>query len=231
MTEALRLQPIAYLHCDFSEKFGLPRQSGRVKSLVGTVVFEKEYSVSEAVRGIEDFSHIWLLWGFSGFENKSWSPTVRPPRLGGNRRIGVFATRSPNRPNPIGMTVVKLEEIRRKNGQLQLIVSGIDMMDGTPIYDIKPYIPFADSVKDATAGFAGEGENYHLEADVPEELLQEIPEEKRTPLLECLKEDPRPAYQKDEREYGISYAGFQISFYVENNKIIHLTGVERRNNK
>ena len=231
MTKELRLQPIAHLRCDFSEKFGLPRQSGRVKSLAGTVVFEKEYAVPEAIRGIEEFSHLWLIWGFSGFETEGWSPTVRPPRLGGNKRIGVFATRSPNRPNPIGMTVVKLEEIRCENGQLQLLVSGIDMMDGTPVYDIKPYIPFADSVKDATAGFAGETEYYCLEVDASGELLLQLPEEKRTPLIECLKEDPRPAYQKDGREYGMSYAGFQISFYVENNKIIHLTGVERRNNK
>lgn len=220
------MAPIAYIHTDLPEKFGVPRQSGRVKELKGRIVFEKEYRVAEAVRGLDEFSHLWLLWGFSLGTQGVFSPTVRPPRLGGNRRMGVFATRSPNRPNPIGLTVVKLEQISRGKEGAELWVSGIDLVDGTPIYDIKPYIPYADSIPDAAGGFAEEHVCDSIEVDFPENLLVKIPKEKRQPLLGCLGEDPRPSYRKDSRSYGLSYGGFEITFYVDDLGILRVTAVE-----
>ena len=208
---------IAHIHTDFPTKFGIPRQSGIIESLQGTIVFEPEYRNPEAVRGLEDFSHLWLIWEFSEAKRDSWSPTVRPPRLGGNVRKGVFATRSPFRPNPIGLSSVKLEkvEIDPKLGPV-LHVSGADLMDGTPIYDIKPYIVYTDSHPEAISGFASKPAEYLLEVVFPEELLQQVPEAQRESLIAVLAHDPRPQYQDDpERVYGMAFADFEIKFKVD----------------
>lgn len=208
---------IARIYNDLPDKFGLPRQSSVVPELTGVVVFEKEYRVREAVEGIEDFSHLWLIWEFSENIRDGWSPTVRPPRLGGEKRKGVFATRSPFRPNPIGISCVKLEGVEQtdKYGCV-LRVSGIDMKSGTPIYDIKPYIAYCDSVPDAREGFAGEVKDYSLDVKADGALLDIIPEEKRASLIGILKQDPRPAYHNDpERLYGICYAGYDVRFRVD----------------
>ena len=225
--DELILRPIAHIQTDFKEKFGVPRQSGRVKERQGRVVFEKEYAVREALRGLEEFSHIWLLWGFSLCKREGWSPTVRPPRLGGNKRMGVFATRSPCRPNPIGLSVVRLEGILEGKEGLILAVSGADLVDGTPIYDIKPYLPFADVAENASGGFADSFKDYALEVELPEEWAEVLPAEKLPALLGILREDPRPAYQRDERSYGLSFAGFAVSFFVKENRVLRVTGVRR----
>ena len=207
---------IAHIHTEFPTKFGIPRQSGIIESLQGTIVFEPEYRNPEAVRGLEEFSHLWLIWEFSEAKRESWSPTVRPPRLGGNVRKGVFATRSPFRPNPIGLSSVKLEkaEIDPKLGPV-LHVSGADLMDGSPIYDIKPYIVYTDSHPDAVSGFASQPAEYLLEVDFPEELLQQVPEAQRESLIAVLAHDPRPQYQDDpERIYGMAFAEREIKFKV-----------------
>jgi len=211
------MKTIARIHTDFPTKFGIPRQSGIIASLQGRIVFEPEYRNAEAVRSLEEFSHIWLIWEFSEAVRDEWSPTVRPPRLGGNVRKGVFATRSPFRPNPIGLSSVKLEkvEIDPKLGPV-LHVSGADLMDGTPIYDIKPYIAYTDSHPDAVSGFASKPAEYLLKVDFPEELLQVIPEAQRESLIEVLAHDPRPQYHDDpERVYGMLFGGLEIKFKVE----------------
>ena len=211
------MKTIARIHTDFPTKFGIPRQSGIVASLQGKIVFEPEYRNAEAVRGLEDFSHIWLLWEFSEAVRNSWSPTVRPPRLGGNVRKGVFATRSPFRPNPIGLSSVRLEkvDIDPQLGPV-LYVSGADLMDGTPIYDIKPYIAYTDSHPDAVSGFATTPADYLLDVDFPEELLQQVPEKQRESLIEVLAHDPRPQYQDDpNRVYGMAFGGMEVKFKVE----------------
>ncbi len=211
------MKTIARIHTDFPTKFGIPRQSGIVASLQGTIVFEPDYRNAEAVRGLEDFSHLWLIWEFSEAKREDWSPTVRPPRLGGNVRKGVFATRSPFRPNPIGLSSVKLEkvEIDPKLGPV-LHVSGADLMDGTPIYDIKPYIAYTDSHPEAVSGFATKPAEYLLEVDIPEELLQKVPESQRESLIAVLQHDPRPQYQDDpERVYGMAFGGMEIKFKVD----------------
>ncbi|MGN0131262.1 MAG: tRNA (N6-threonylcarbamoyladenosine(37)-N6)-methyltransferase TrmO [Lachnospiraceae bacterium] len=213
------LKIIAKVHTDFPEKFGIPRQSGLVKGAKGTVIFEPEYRSAEALRGLEGYSHIWLLWGFSEVKREHWSATVKPPRLGGKKRMGVFATRSPFRPNPIGMSVVKLEKILtdEKWGPI-LQVSGVDMLDGTPVYDIKPYLPYADSYPEATDGFAGEVYEHQLEVDFPDDLLEKVPEELRESLTEILRQDPRTAFIDDEsRIWGVSYGGWNIRFTVVGN--------------
>ena len=210
------MNPIARIHTDFPTKFGIPRQSDMVESLKGTIVFEPEYRNAEALRGMEGFSHIWLIWEFSESKREGWSPTVRPPLLGGNTRMGVFATRSPFRPNPIGMSVVKLEkvELHTENGPV-LHVSGADMMNGTPIFEIKPYVPYTDSRPDATGGFTDIVDKTELKVVFPEQLQSLIPVEKRQPLTEVLSLDPRPSYQNDpERIYGLLFAGFDIRFSV-----------------
>ena len=210
------MKTIARIQTDFPTKFGIPRQSGIIESLKGRIVFEPEYRNAEAVRGLQEFSHIWLIWEFSEAVRDDWSPTVRPPRLGGNVRKGVFATRSPFRPNPIGLSCVKLEriEIDPKNGPV-IYVSGIDMMDGTPIYDIKPYIAYTDSHPDAISGFASKPAEYLLEVDFPEILLQKVNPELRESLIEVLAHDPRPQYHDDpERVYGMTYADMEIKFKV-----------------
>ncbi len=213
------IQPIAFIQSDFKEKFGIPRQSGRAPSLTARVVLLPEYAKEEAFREIEGFSHLWLLFDFSLAHRKEWSPTVRPPRLGGNQRVGVFASRSPYRPNPIGLSCVKLEGIERKNGELALIVSGADLLDGTPVMDIKPYLPFADCIEGATAGYAGSQEHHRLEVVFPQELLSLLPQEKRQGLQECLADDPRPSYQEDGREYGMRFGDYDIRFTVAENAL------------
>jgi len=230
--ESRKLQVIAHIHTEFPEKFGLPRQSGLVPGLQGEIVFTEEYRQAESLRGLEDFSHIWLLWGFSAAERKGWSPTVRPPRLGGNKRMGVFATRSPLRPNPIGLSCVKLEEIclQGPNGPI-LRVSGADLMDGTPIYDIKPYLPYTDSRPEASGGFAEPLRDYRLEVDIPVELLERIPKERQEALREVLAQDPRPSYQQDpERVYGMDFAGMALKFTVQDGRL-QLLSLEKQEEK
>ena len=219
------MRPIARIHTDFPTKFGIPRQSGIIASLQGRIVFEPEYRNAEAVRGLEEFSHIWLIWEFSEAMRDGWSPTVRPPRLGGNVRKGVFATRSPFRPNPIGLSSVKLEkvEIDPKLGPV-LHVSGADLMDGTPIYDIKPYIAYTDSHPDAISGFASKPAEYLLEVDFPDDLLESVPTDLRESLIDVLAHDPRPQYHDDpERVYGMKFGCMEVKFQVEE---MHLKVVE-----
>lgn len=212
---------IAHIHTDFPDKFGIPRQSGLVPTLQGKIVFTSEFRSPAAVRGLEQFSHIWLLWQFSENEKEHWSATVRPPRLDGNTRIGVFATRSPFRPNPIGLSSVRLERVEYdENLGPVLWVSGVDLLDGTPIYDIKPYIPYTDCHPEAAEGYTGETKQYCLQVDFPSRLLEKLPLEKREAVLGVLAQDPRPAYQNDsERIYGVSFAGFDIHFSVNENRL------------
>jgi len=215
-SQGFTLRVIAHVHTDFPTKFGIPRQSGLIEDLKGFIVFEPEYRNLDALRGLENFSHIWLIWHFSETARKTWTPTVRPPRLGGNKRMGVFATRSPFRPNALGLSSVKLDaiEIHPDLGPV-LHVSGIDMMDNTPIYDIKPYLPFTDSRPTAVGGFAELVKNYALEVEFPAKWLNLIPADRREALLEVLKQDPRPSYQQDpNRIYGLEFAGFDIRFTV-----------------
>ena len=207
---------IGHIHTDFSSKFGIPRQSGLVPELKGVIIFEPEFRNPQAFRGLEEFSHIWILWKFSKSEKEHWSATVKPPRLGGKKRMGVFATRSPYRPNDIGLSSVRLEKINfdEKMGPM-LYVAGADLLDGTPIYDIKPYIAYTDSHPDAAEGFAGTVKEKELQVDFPEELLSKFPKEKRDAILGVLSQDPRPAYDTDEtRLYGVEFAGFDVRFTV-----------------
>ena len=222
MTE---LNPIAKMKSDFPEKFGIPRQSGLVKELQSTIIFEPEYRNSDALRGIEDFSHLWLIWQFSENIRTNWSPTVRPPRLGGNARIGVFATRSPFRPNNIGLSCVELIGIEHTQEYGTVIhVAGADLMDGTPIFDIKPYIPYSDCKPNATGGFTDTTARNTLSVNFPANLLSKIPQEKQDAAIGVLAQDPRPSYQKDpDRIYGLPFAGFDIKFKVVEN---HLTVVD-----
>ena len=212
---------VARIHTDFPSKFGIPRQSGLVEELTAQVVFTPEYRDASALRGLGGFSHIWLIWEFSLAKREGWSPTVRPPRLGGNKRLGVFATRSPFRPNPIGLSCVRLAEVRqdRELGPV-LVVAGADLMDGTPIYDIKPYLPYADCKPDAAGGFASIPKGADLVVDCPEELLKAVPEDKRAALAAVLAQDPRPQYQDDpDRVYGMSFAGLEVRFRVEGDRL------------
>ena len=215
------MKTIAHIYTDFSTKFGLPRQSRLIEEIKGRIVFEKEYRNPEAFRGLEAFSHIWLLWQFSESVREDWSPTVRPPLLGGNTRMGIFATRSPFRPNPIGLSCVKLESVEyTKTEGPVLSVSGCDLMNGTPIYDIKPYLPYADSVPQASGGFTATLDERKIEVEFPDELLEKVPEEKRSTLLAVLAGDPRPSYQNDpERVYGFGFAGMEIKFTVSDRKL------------
>ena len=211
------IEPVAYIRTDFKDKFGIPRQSGLVGELTARVVFVPKYRNPDALRGIEGFSHLWLLFGFSKVLRKTWSPTVRPPRLGGNKRIGVFASRSPFRPNGLGLSSVALlrVETTADEGNV-LIVSGADLLDMTPIYDIKPYIPYADVHPDARGGYTDEIPRERLSVEFPDDLLSMIPEEKRKALIGCIAEDPRPSYQDDsERVYGMRFAEFDIRFTVQ----------------
>lgn len=214
--DTLTMKVIAHVRNDFPTKFGLPRQSGLARDLQSVIVFEPEYRAAEALRGLEGFSHLWLVWAFHQAQRDTWSPTVRPPRLGGNTRMGVFATRSPYRPNPIGLTCVALREIRvTPHEGTVLVVTGADMMDGTPILDIKPYLPYADSYPEARGGFAQEKQGHCLRVDCPPALLSKVEEEKQPALLEALRQDPRPAYQHDpDRVYGFPYGRWEVRFTV-----------------
>ena len=213
----ITIRPIARMRSDFPTKFGIPRQSGLVEELRSTIVFEPEYRDPEALRGMEGFSHLWLIWQFSEAVRDGWSPTVRPPRLGGNTRMGVFATRSPFRPNNLGLSCVKLIGIEqtKENGTV-IHVAGADLMDGTPIFDIKPYVPYSDCHTDATGGFTTNAGEFLLNVVFPEELLATLPEEKQDAAKAVLSHDPRPSYQrKAGRVYGLNFAGFDIRFTVE----------------
>lgn len=213
---------IARIHNDFTEKFGVPRQSGLVPELPSIIVFEEPYRNREALRGIEDYSHLWLLWQFSEVQQEGWSPTVRPPRLGGNRRMGVFATRSPFRPNPIGLSSVRLlgVEHTREYGAV-LRVAGADLMNGTPIVDIKPYLAYTDSHPDAVGGFADAFRDYGLTVECDNALLNVVPEEKRSSLLAVLRQDPRPSYQHDpDRIYALDFGGHTVRFRVDDTRLI-----------
>ena len=214
--ENVNIQVIARMHSDFATKFGIPRQSGLVEELRSTIVFEPEYRNPDALRGLEDFSHLWIIWQFSEAVRTGWSPTVRPPRLGGNTRMGVFATRSPFRPNNLGLSSVRilgLEETREHGTVIH--VAGADLMDGTPIFDIKPYIPYADSHPEATGGFTDTAGDFLLKVDFPTHLLEQLPADKRDAAVAVLSHDPRPSYQhKPGRIYGLTFAGFDIRFTV-----------------
>lgn len=205
------------MHSDFDSKFGIPRQSGLVEQLRSTIVFTQEFRNPDALRGIEDFSRLWIIWQFSEAVRQGWSPTVRPPRLGGNTRMGVFATRSPFRPNNLGLSCVTLLGVERTESYGTVLhVGGADLMDGTPIFDIKPYIPYADAFPDAKGGFTTGAGEYFLEVNFPEELLSRLPEDKRDAAIGVLSHDPRPSYQKDsDRVYGLRFAGFDIRFSVK----------------
>ena len=212
----ITIHPIARMKSDFPTKFGIPRQSNLVSQLKSTIVFEPEFRNPDALRGLEGFSHLWIIWQFSQAVRSGWSPTVRPPRLGGNTRMGVFATRSPFRPNNLGLSCVRLEGVEQHPEFGSVIhVSGADLMDGTPIFDIKPYIPYADAFPDAIGGFTDHAGQFLLQVEFPEELLNRLPEEKQAAAVEVLSHDPRPSYQRDpERIYGLPFAGFDIRFRV-----------------
>ncbi len=227
--EAMTLKVIAHIRTAFPTKFGIPRQSGLVDSLRGEIIFTPEYRSADAVRGLEEFSHIWLVWQFSGAVRDTWSPTVRPPRLGGNTRMGVFSTRSPFRPNPLGLSSVKLEgiEMRPEVGPV-LLVRGADLMDDTPIYDIKPYIPYADCHPDAAAGFTAQTQFHHVEVVCPEEVWAQVPAAERDGLRGVLENDPRPSYQHDpKRVYGMEFAGLEVHFKVDGDTLT-VTDISRR---
>ena len=219
--ENVNIQVIARMRSDFPTKFGIPRQSGLVKELRSTIVFEPEFRNADALRGIEGYSHLWLIWQFSEAVRTEWSPTVRPPRLGGNTRMGVFATRSPFRPNSLGLSSVRLLGVEQTEDEGMVIhVAGADLMDGTPIFDIKPYIPYGDCHPDATGGFTDTAGEFLLNVNFPEELLQKLPEEKRSAAIGVLSHDPRPSYQrKPDRIYGLTFAGFDIRFTVTDDQL------------
>lgn len=211
------MKKIAVVNSDFQEKFGIPRQSNLIDSLKAEIIFEPGFRDPNEFVGLENFSHLWLIWEFSENAASGWSPMVYPPRLGGKKHIGVFATRSPFRPNPIGLSSVKLDRVEMRDGVGPVLhISGADLLDGTPILDIKPYITYTDSHPEAVSGFADQVKNYELKVVFPEELLLLLPADKRTPAIGILKQDPRPAYQNDpERQYGVAFAGYDIRFHVK----------------
>lgn len=216
---------IAHIETDFKEKFGIPRQSGIVNETVGRIVFEKKYQVPEAFRGLEEFSHIWILWKFSKAEREEWSPTVRPPLLGGNKRMGVFSTRSPFRPNPIGLSSVKLEKIEYTKDQGPVLwVRGADLLDGTPIYDIKPYLAYADSHPDAVGGFTENLTERKLRVEVLCEEFNSLPEDKQIEIVKILEQDPTPSYKKDGEEYGMQYGIYEIKFHIKE-KVLYIVKI------
>ena len=216
----MQLEVIARIHTDFPTKFGIPRQSG-LADTKAEILFEPDYRSPDACRGLEEFSHLWLIWGFSEAEGRKWSPTVRPPRLGGNKRVGVFASRSPFRPNPVGLSCVALERIEKREGKGMILhVRGADLMDGTPIYDIKPYLPYVDCHPDARGGFAEQKKEYRLKVEIPKEWMDKVPAEHREVLIQVLSQDPRPSYQEDpDRIYGMAYAGMEVRFRVIENRL------------
>ena len=221
MSETVPVHIIARIRSQFPEKFGIPRQSGLVEELKARVVFEPEYRDPQALRGLEGFSHIWLIWQFSRSMGAGWSPTVRPPRLGGNERMGVFATRSPFRPNPMGLSCVKLEKVELSSPEGPVLwVAGADLMDGTPIYDIKPYLPYADCKPQAVGGFASAPKEATLTVDFPAQLLERVPQELREALVGVLAQDPRPTYHHDpQRVYGMAFGGLQVRFTVDGDRL------------
>lgn len=210
------IKPIAYIETDFKEKFGIPRQSGRCMSLSAKIVFEPQYRNPDMIRGMEDFSHLWLIFGFNRAFSDNINATVRPPRLGGNKRVGVFATRSPFRPNGLGLSSVKIAKI--ENGEIY--VNGADLLDGTPIYDIKPYLARCDSHADAVGGFSDEKWDYKLKVDISDELKNIIPTEKTEGLIQCLADDPRPAYHNDDRSYNLKFDKYDVHFKVCNDTVL-----------
>lgn len=224
-----QLNVIARIHNDFPTKFGIPRQSGVVPELTGKIVMEPEYRNADAFRGIEGFSHLWLIWQFSEAVRDTWSPTVRPPILGGNTRVGVFATRSPFRPNSLGLSSVELVRVEYETEQGPVLhIKGADLMDGTPIFDIKPYLAYVDSHPEATQGFRGQGWQRNLQVNFPPELLARVPEVQQAGLLGVLTSDPRPTYHQDpERVYGMPFGNLEVKFRVQD-KVLHVVGVERR---
>ena len=221
MSETVPVHIIARIRSQFPEKFGIPRQSGLVEELKARVVFEPEYRDPQALRGLEGFSHIWLIWQFSRSMGAGWSPTVRPPRLGGNERMGVFATRSPFRPNPMGLSCVKLEKVELSTSEGPVLwVAGADLMDGTPIYDIKPYLPYADCKPQAVGGFASAPKEATITVDFPPQLLERVPQELREALSGVLAQDPRPTYHHDpQRVYGMAFGGLQVRFTVDGDRL------------
>ncbi|MCH5190817.1 MAG: tRNA (N6-threonylcarbamoyladenosine(37)-N6)-methyltransferase TrmO [Oscillospiraceae bacterium] len=226
MENEVRMKIIAHIYNDYSEKFGIPRQSGMVDSVVSKIIFEPQYRNIDAFRGLDGFSHLWLLWQFSKAASERFSPTVRPPRLGGNMRMGVFATRSPYRPNSIGLSSVKLIELKNdENNGPVLFVSGADILNGTPIFDIKPYLAYTDSHPSATGGFVTENTQELLQVECSKELLLKLPKEKREALIEVLAQDPRPAYHSDPTKiYGMKFAEAEIKFTVDGN-ILRVTDI------
>ena len=229
--EIFALKPIAHIRTDFKEKFGIPRQSGLVEELRAEIVFEPEFRHPEALRGIEGFDYLWLIWRFSANRHDDWHPTVRPPRLGGNARMGVFATRSPFRPNPLGLSSVRLIEVKHTETEGDiLVVAGADLLDNTPIYDIKPYIPYSDSHEGARAGFANQKPPAPLKVKISDEVLKVIPPDKHAALKSVLAQDPRPAYQNDpERVYGLSFSRFDLHFKVEND-VLTVLDIQKQKN-
>ena len=225
--DPISMDVIAVMHSDFPTKFGIPRQSGLAEALQSTIVFEPAYRNPEALRGIEGFSHLWILWQFSQAVRQEWSPTVRPPRLGGNTRMGVFATRSPFRPNAIGLSCVRLLSVEHTQDMGTVLhIGGADLMDGTPILDIKPYIPYCDAHPEAMGGFTQNAGDFMLDVDFPENLKQRLPAEKQEAICQVLSHDPRPSYQKDsDRVYGLSFAGFDIRFTVKD-KVLTVVDVK-----
>lgn len=226
------MKVIGHIRTDFPSKFGIPRQSGLIDGLKGKIILEPEYRNPQVYKGIEEFSHIWLLWEFSEAKKEHWSATVKPPRLGGKKRMGVFATRAPFRPNNIGLSCVKLDRVEQdeKDGPV-LWVAGVDLLDGTPIYDIKPYIPLTDCHPEASEGYTKETKIHELKVEFPEELLNQYPEEKRQAVLGILAQDPRPTYFQDpERVYGVPFAGFDVKFKVDGDTLV-VCGLERLDTK
>jgi len=230
----MTITPIAHIHSDYKSKFGIPRQSGLAPDSIGVIEFEPKFRTADALRGLDmpaeqarSFSHIWLIWGFSENRDTEWSPTVRPPRLGGNERVGVFATRSPFRPNGLGLSAVRIIKIELDNPANPLIyVAGADLMDGSPIYDIKPYVPYSDIISDAKSGFAASSDRAKLSVEIPKEMVEKIPAGKQTALIQSLSLDPRPAYQNDpERVYGMDFANLNVRFTVTENvlTVVELT--------
>lgn len=220
MKETLHLTPIGHIHTDFSDKFGIPRQSGMAETSRAYIILEGDCANRDCLRGIEEYSHLWLIWGFSANPDR-WSPTVRPPRLGGNQRKGVFATRSPFRPNPLGLSSVRLERVEEDVPEGPVLwVLGADLMDGTPIYDIKPYLAFTDSHPEASGSFTDMALEHRLQVQCPEEWLCQVPEGKQKALLDALSLDPRPSYQSDpERIYGMEYGGYNVRFQVREQEL------------
>ena len=227
MSDQFEMRAIAHVHSDFGSKFGVPRQSGLVDALQATIVFEEPYRNPDALRGLEGFSHIWLVWVFHQVHQSKWSPTVRPPRLGGNQRVGVFASRSPFRPNPIGLSSVRLERIELTGPQGPVLhIRGADLVDGTPILDIKPYLPYGDCHPDATGGFASTPAEPTLQVEISPELLSRVPADRQDALRDPLALDPRPHYQQDSsRVYGFSFAGLEIQFTVSDGRLT-VTGIQ-----